>query len=392
MASPTFLCTRSSIAVAPLLLALSSAHLACSAPPGALEEDEGPPPYSGNNLPAMSAGGLQPAPGGGGPVGIAPVVSGAGGASSSEAPGSNAGFNPPPANNQNNNAQAPGSMQPAGAAGAPNQGVAGSGGMMAPGGGGAGSMPPVAPPPGMQPPVVQPPPVTQPPVTPPPVTPPPAGNADCPGQFLCEGFESVPAGAFITSPTWQVIDGYAEDTQSANVLVSTEQAHSGTQSLRVLGSGARNGIVATLPQNRYFLRAWLRVDASPLGPVFIGLGTDQNSETRLRIQGNGLATINTVGPGDAVRPGAATSGNCAECVPMPVNTWFCAEFAIDQATQAATLYIDEVEAASIVNGQGGWPVQPAQPNLFLGSMGLQGGMAGVYIDDVAVGAARIGCD
>jgi hypothetical protein len=236
------------------------------------------------------------------------------------------------------------------------------------------------------------PPVTTPPVTPPPVTPPPAGNAGCPGQLLCEDFEGVAAGSFLTSNTWQVIDGYAADTESANVLVSTDQAHTGEQSLRVLASGARNGIVATLPMNRYFLRAWLRVDAAPLGPVFIGLGTDQNSETRLRIQGQSLATINTVGPGDAVRPGAATSGNCPECVPMPVATWFCAEFFIDQATQSATLWINETEAASIVNGQGGWPVQPAAPKLFLGSMGLQGGMAGVFIDDVAVGTTRLNCD
>jgi hypothetical protein len=180
--------------------------------------------------------------------------------------------------------------------------------------------------------------------------------------------------------------------QSANVQVSTQQVHTGTRSLRVVASGSRNGIVATLPQNRYFLRAWLQVDAVPLGPVFIGLGTDQNSETRLRIQGQSFAVINTVGPGDAVRPGAATSGNCPDCVTLTPNRWFCAEFFIDNATQAATLWIDGVEAASIVNGQGGWPVQPATPKLFLGSMGLQGGQAGVFIDDVAVGSTRIGCD
>lgn len=379
MASSFFHSSRSFLGVSPLLLAVVGAPLACSAPPGAADDDdEGPPPYVG--LPGMSAGSLQPAPGGAAPGGAAPVVSGAGGAPNAEAPGSNAGFNPPPPSATGN--QAPSTMQPAGAAGAPNLGVAGNGGMMAPGGGGAGSMPPAQPP------------VVEPPVTPPPVTPPPAGNAGCPGQFLCEGFESVPAGAFITSPTWQVIDDYAEDTQSANVLVSTEQAHSGAQSLRVLGSGARNGIVATLPQNRYFMRAWLRVDATPLGPVFIGLGTDQNSETRLRIQGNGLATINAVGgtAGDLVRPGAATSGNCGNCVPMPVNAWFCAEFSIDQPTQTAVLWIDEVEAATVNGGQDGWAPQPAQPSLFLGSMGLQGGMAGVYIDDVAVSSTRIGCD
>ena len=130
----------------------------------------------------------------------------------------------------------------------------------------------------------------------------------------------------------------------------------------------------------------------PLGPVFIGLGTDQNSETRLRIQGRSFATINTVGPGDAVRPNEANSGNCTSCVTLTPNRWFCAEMSIDNANQNATLWIDGTEAASIVNGQGGWPVQPAQPKLFVGSMGLQGGMAGVYVDDVAAGPTRIGCN
>jgi hypothetical protein len=203
----------------------------------------------------------------------------------------------------------------------------------------------------------------------------------------------VPAGAFITSSTWQVIDGYAEDTQSANVLVSTDQAHTGQQSLRVLGSGARNGIVATLPQNSYFMRAWLRVDATPLGPVFIGLGTDQNSETRLRIQGQQFGTINAFGgtAGDLVRPAAANAGNCPDCVALAANEWFCAEFSIDNATETATLWINGVEAATVA-GADGWAPQPAAPKLYLGSMGLQGGMAGVYIDDVAVGTTRINCD
>jgi hypothetical protein len=139
------------------------------------------------------------------------------------------------------------------------------------------------------------------------------------------------------------------------------------------------------------MRAWLNIDAAPVGPVFIGLGTDQNSETRLRIQGRSFATINTVGPGDAVHPDA-NSGNCPECVTLTPNRWFCAEFSIDNAGQNATLWIDGVEAASIVNGEKGWPAQPAQPKLFVGNMGLQGGMAGVYIDDVAAGPTRIGCN
>ena len=53
------------VSVASLLLAVAGA-LACSAPPGSGvgDDEDGPRPFSGNtgSNPAMSAGGLQPAP------------------------------------------------------------------------------------------------------------------------------------------------------------------------------------------------------------------------------------------------------------------------------------------------------------------------------------------
>jgi hypothetical protein len=191
---------------------------------------------------------------------------------------------------------------------------------------------------------------------------------------------------------WDVIQNYNFVDASPNIQVSSANAHSGTQSVRVTDPQGRAGIVAQLPAQTYFVRAWFQIDSAPVGPVFIGLGTDQNSETRLRIQGQSFATINTVGPGDAVRPPAANSGNCPDCVTLTPNQWFCAEMFIDNAAQNATLWINDVEAATITNGELGWPVQPANPALFLGSMVVQGGATGVWIDDVAAGPQRIGCD
>ncbi|MEO8178481.1 MAG: hypothetical protein ABI895_06575 [Deltaproteobacteria bacterium] len=369
------------LAVAPLLLAVAPLLLAvaCSAPPGTEDDSDTVPPYSAAGNAPTATNGLQPAMNN--VAGSSAVsTSGAGGTTSTEAPGANVGLSPTPAQNTNMGQQmgAAGAPPSSGAAGA--SGAAGTSGAPPAGSAGSSTMPPT------------PPPTNPPPVNPPPTNPPPAANANCPGQFLCETFEGVAAGASPNAAIWQVFANYSRVTQDAAVQVSTAQAHTGTQSLRVTASSGRSGIVATLPQNRYFLRAWLQVEAVPLGPVFIGLGTDQNSETRLRIQGRSFATINTVGPGDFVHPDQANSGNCPNCVTLTPNRWFCAEFSIDNATQAATLWIDGVEAASIVNGQGGWPVQPAAPKLFLGSMGVQGGQAGVFIDDVAVGSTRIGCN
>jgi hypothetical protein len=219
-------------------------------------------------------------------------------------------------------------------------------------------------------------------------TPPVPNTSDCTGQFFCDGFEDVAAGASPNAALWKVMDSYNLVTKpTANVQVSAANAHSGGQALRVVGAQARSGAIATLPQSQYFLRVWLQVDAAPRGPVLMGLGADQNDETRLRIFNQSWATINVI-PGDAVFPNGATSGNCPTCVTLMPNRWFCAEFFIDGAAQTATLWINEVEAATLT----GASRQPAAPQAFLGSMGLEGGSTGVWVDDVVAGPARIGCD
>lgn len=406
---PTF-AARAAGSVAFVLLALS-----CSAP--AEDEADGPPEFMGvagpapsqTSNPASPPNGNSPGANAPGAVPSAPAMNGSSPPASSGAAG---------AGNEAVGA-APVGLDP-GASAPVSQGAAGSS-MTAPststGAGGSSfepvdpdddsapsdpapagdapgdTTPPVEPPPQPTLPPSNPPPQPTPPSTPPvQPTPQPAPNAGCAGQFICDGFENAAPGASPNAAVWRVIANYSPTAQSANVQVSAANAHSGTQAVRVIGASSRNGIVADVPAQTYFMRAWIQADAVPRGPVFIGLGTDQNSETRLRISERSYATINTFGPGDGVHPNAATSGNCADCLTLVANRWFCAEFFIDNAARNATLWIDGVEAASVVNGEGGWPAQPASPQMFLGSMGLQGGQTAVWIDDVAAGPDRIGCD
>jgi hypothetical protein len=368
--------------------------LACSAPPGTSDPDE-VPEFGGTLTPGASqpGSGLAPAPGtqpgATGATGASPT--GAGGSSGSEPTGANVPLQPAQGTNAAASAGAGGAAMVTPPSGT-NPGTGGAS-MTTPVGAGGGSMVPVDPDPGDVDPVPTPP-VTPPPVNPPPVTPPPSNPApsgDCPGQFFCDGFESVADGASPTASLWTIIDGYSERPASDNVQVSADNAHSGGRALRVASSQSRNGIRARLPQTRYFVRAFLMADAVPLGPVFMGLGTGENAEIRLRIQGQSFATINVV-PGDAVRPSGANGGGCPGCLTLAANEWFCAEMFVDDATRSATLWIDDAEAAAVVNGDGGWSDQPDAPALFLGSMGLQGGSTGVWIDDVVAGPNRIGCD
>ena len=399
--SITFARSTALVAVASLLLAAG-----CSAPPGTDTGDDGVPPFSGA-LPSANAG--APAavttPSTNAPN-TAPAATGAGGASSEQTGGSGIGLqpSPPPAQSGAQNPGAGGAAMVAGAGGAdPGTGAAGS--SFEPDQGGAGA-PPIAPndgqqpppndgqqpqqPPPQQPPPQQPPPQQPAPEEPPPAAPAPSG--DCTGAFFCDGFESVAAGASPTSAVWRVIDGFNVTDASAKVTVSSADARFGAQSLRITEDGGRTGVLATLPQSSYFVRAFFKLDAAPLGTVFIGGGTSENNETRFRIQGQSYATINSVGSvGDPVRPANATSGNgCPDCFTLPVDEWFCAELAIDNAASTATLFINDVEVA--VAGADAFAPQPAQPLLFLGSWGLQGGATGAFIDDVAVGPERFGCN
>src|SRR5690606_496279 len=156
------------------------------------------------------------------------------------------------------------------------------------------------------------------------------------------------------------------------------------------------GVVASVAAERFHLRALMQLDAAPGGPVLTGIGTDQHSEVRFRIFGNSWPTIN-FSPGDDVFPQAARENNCASCPVLNPGQWFCMEFFVDNINEDATLWIDGAEAAVaevIVreDGTSSWPSFTSPIQVRLGSMDLQNGSTGLWIDEVAIGAERIGCE
>ncbi len=207
---------------------------------------------------------------------------------------------------------------------------------------------------------------------------------------MCEDFEGVAAGGSPDPAKWSLVANYTYDVaQSDLVQVSTEKKRSGNQALRVAANGLA-GAIAEVSAQSFYLRAFMQVDEAPLGPVLAGIGSDHNSELRFRIQQNAWATINII-PGDAVLPQAARDGNCPDCPSITPNEWFCMEFFVDAASQTAGLWIDEVEVFSgVVTGD--WPTLGNPAHVRLGTMDLQGGSTGLWVDDVAIGTTRIGCD
>ena len=364
----------------------------CSAPASEADDDgvqpygAYTPPSSGSN--ATVATGSSPANGGGVPA--------ATGTSSNEQTGSSGAIGLTPPQSGSSNA---GSNTGAGGAGMTGSNTGAGGTSAAAGSAGSTAMPPAdgnqqppaQNPPAQQPPQQQPPaqqpPQQQPPAQQPPTEPAPSGN--CGSAFFCDDFESVANGASPTAALWSIINSFGLADSSPAVSVSNANARSGNQALRVTAAQTRNGIQASVPQASYHVRAFIQLDSTPLGPIFIGLGNDQNSEMRFRIQGQSFATINST-QGDAVRPANANGGGCPDCIPLVANEWMCVEMFVDSAARTTTLSIDGEQAA--VAGPDVFTAQPASPNVFLGSWGLQGGSTGVWIDDVAVGPDPIGCN
>lgn len=218
----------------------------------------------------------------------------------------------------------------------------------------------------------------------------PPGPVGCDQLLLCEDFEGVAAGGSPDPAKWSLVANYTYDVASSDLVkVSSEKKRSGNQALRVEANGLA-GAVAEVPAQTFYLRAYMQVDAAPLGPVLAGIGTDHNSELRFRIQQNSWATINII-PGDAVLPQAARDGNCPDCPTITPNEWFCLEMFVDGAGKNAGLWINDVE---VFNGavSGDFPTIGSPAHVRLGTMDLQGGSTGVWVDDVAIGTSRVGCD
>lgn len=159
---------------------------------------------------------------------------------------------------------------------------------------------------------------------------------------------------------------------------------------RQANGGDPVGVVAPAPGDAFFLRVWMLFENPQVNaPVFIGVGIGEDPEIRMRLK-TGALVLNA-SRGDGLAPDPA---NCATCI-APPSGWFCAEMFVDRVAETATLWIDGEVAGSVVNNQGWhsggtWPTQFEQVRI--GPMGLEGGTTTTWIDDVAFGSERIGCN
>jgi hypothetical protein len=197
---------------------------------------------------------------------------------------------------------------------------------------------------------------------------------------LCDDFEGAAPGE--ATSAWKMIKngGYVVETV-------TTQAHSGTHSVHAMATGGSGYAyieeTKTFPATDLWGRAYLRFQAPSGGhEVFVGLDTNVNEP-----QGDQVRLLNNLGGGKITTNRRSDDKSKTSSTSIPMGSWFCYEW--HETPTELHIYLDGNELTDV----GEMWVEPTLVSLVLGFERFSGGTAGdVWIDDVAVNSAQVGCN
>jgi hypothetical protein len=205
------------------------------------------------------------------------------------------------------------------------------------------------------------------------------GGASCASYTLCDDFEG--AAPDDAASAWKIIkNGYTVETV-------TTQAHSGTHSVHVAAT-ANGGYgyiseTKTFPATDFWGRAFLRLVAPSSGhEVFVAADTSM-----MEPSGDQMRYLNNTGGGGIITNARGNDKSYGGGTKIPMSTWFCYEW--HQTPTEVHVYLDSKEVTD---------AKRTEPELSLVAMVLGferfgGGTAGdIWIDDVAVNSAQVGCN
>jgi len=231
-----------------------------------------------------------------------------------------------------------------------------------------------------------------------------SGGGSAGGLLLSDDFES---GTTPDAAKWSIFTG----DQGNTVSLSTEQAHSGTHSIKVdvKNAGAMLTTKVGLPpaSGAVYFRAWARftngaaaaaawqnhVTFIEAGGLLANGDVDQGDEARLGGQAGKIAA--NLSHGDGLSP-SPWSMPCALCADPPASDkWVCVEGLFDVTNQKVAAWLDDVQVVK-ADAAGDWHAASTYPAA-LKRVGFgweaYGSVANtVYYDDVAIGAERVGCN
>lgn len=185
------------------------------------------------------------------------------------------------------------------------------------------------------------------------------------------------------------------------VQVSNEQAHSGAQSVKVVGNANStmfwNKSVFPLPNGVVHFRVWMRFEnADWMNHIaFVAASPGQESE-EVRFGGqNNAYHANIAADGDGLSPNPWLNP-CELCTAPVANTWTCLRGMFDFTNNRAQLYVGDklaVDAKEKADWHSGNGILPSNPTQIGFGWALYGGVANtVYYDDLAIGYEPIPCE
>jgi endoglucanase len=243
------------------------------------------------------------------------------------------------------------------------------------------------------------------PVTPTPVTPTPV-TGGCGGAVICDDFESQTGSSI--SGKWSVITPNCQGT--GTVQVDSSVAYSGSKSIKVQGgAGYCNHVffgnttdvtgIGDTVYGRFFVRHTTLLPTTHV--TFMAMKDTADGGKDLRMGGQSQAMQWNRESDDATLPEQSPAG-VAKSVPLPTNSWVCVEFLVDGRNGYIQTWANGQEIEGLRADGTSTPDIDAQwlrktswrPRLSdfkLGWEGYGGDSDTLWFDDVALGAARIGC-
>ena len=240
-----------------------------------------------------------------------------------------------------------------------------------------------------------------------------SGALGCAVLPLCDDFEGIAAGGPPKASLWTVLS--PQTATAGSVTIDNTQSHSGKNSVKVVAGSnyndhafITNSDAVTKIGKHIFGRYFMRI-ASAFGTSHSTIMSmaDMTPGSHLRLSEQNSAFDWNREMGDFTLPSIDPVGMAASYSPA-VNEWFCVEFEID-ATQQPHAFINTWINSKLIAGlvsdntptpdidqswNGTTNNSTWEPSLVDFSLGWESyGNEGntLWFDDVALGAARIGC-
>jgi hypothetical protein len=236
------------------------------------------------------------------------------------------------------------------------------------------------------------------------------GGTGCAASVFCDGFENQTG----TAPSGRWSLSTPNCSGSGSAAVDGTVAHNGTKSLRVTGAdGYCNHVFAddttdlATASPTWYVRFWINhTTALPTGHVtFLAMNDSANGNTDLRLGGQNGALVWNRQSDDATLPAQSPAG-VAQSVMLPTGTWTCVEFSVNGGNGQIQTWVNgmavpgltedgvptpDVDQQWLAGNGANW--RPHLTDLKLGWESYGGGGPDtLWMDDVALGTSRIGCN